>query len=143
MAAEKLIREAVDIVERTDFLFDRGTVQLDLAEVMHSVGRDEEARAARERALEMFEEKGDLDLGGEGPLAARSRVRFGRPSTKRIDPQTMLRSCGWASIGGGRLPGRRHVSLLRCHSRGSTWPWDLPVHTPGLTELTGTQAALM
>ena len=58
--AEELIDEAVAIVERTDFLFDRGTVQLDRAEVMDLLGRSEEARAARERALEMFEEKGDL-----------------------------------------------------------------------------------
>ena len=59
-AAQELIDEAVAIVERTDFLFDRGTVQLDRAEVMELLSRDEEARAARERALEMFEEKGDL-----------------------------------------------------------------------------------
>ncbi len=59
-AAEKLIDEAVAIVERTDFLFDRGTVHLDHAEVMEILGRDEDARAARGRALEMFEEKGDL-----------------------------------------------------------------------------------
>ncbi|HEY3265018.1 MAG TPA: adenylate/guanylate cyclase domain-containing protein [Actinomycetota bacterium] len=58
--AEELIREAVEIVERTDFLFDRGTVQLDLGEVMELLGRGGEARAARERALEMFEQKGDL-----------------------------------------------------------------------------------
>jgi tetratricopeptide (TPR) repeat protein len=58
--AEEMIREAVDIVERTDFLFDRGTVQLDLGDVMEILGRDEEARAARARALEMFEQKGDL-----------------------------------------------------------------------------------
>jgi class 3 adenylate cyclase/tetratricopeptide (TPR) repeat protein len=58
--AEELIREAVEIVERTDFLFDRGTVQLDLGEVMELLGRGVEARAARERALEMFEQKGDL-----------------------------------------------------------------------------------
>ena len=58
--AEEQIRKAVEIVERTDFLFDRGTVQLDLGEVMELLGRDEEARAARARALEMFEDKGDL-----------------------------------------------------------------------------------
>jgi class 3 adenylate cyclase/tetratricopeptide (TPR) repeat protein len=60
VAAEKLIREAVEIVERTDFLFDRGTVQLDLAEVMDAVGREGEARVARDRAFQMFEQKGDL-----------------------------------------------------------------------------------
>jgi class 3 adenylate cyclase/tetratricopeptide (TPR) repeat protein len=59
-AARDLIREAVAIVEPTDFLFDCGTVQLDLGEVMEILGREEEARAARERALAMFEEKGDL-----------------------------------------------------------------------------------
>src|SRR6185436_14211812 len=59
-AAQEMIEEAVGIVERTDFLFDRGTVHLDHAAVMELLGRDEEARAARERALEMFEEKGDL-----------------------------------------------------------------------------------
>ena len=58
--AERLIDESVAIVERTDFLFDRGTVQLDRAEVMELLGRDDEARMARERALEMFEQKGDL-----------------------------------------------------------------------------------
>jgi hypothetical protein len=55
--AEDLIREAVEILERTDFLFDRGTVQL---EVMEVLGRGGDARSARELALEMFEEKGDL-----------------------------------------------------------------------------------
>jgi class 3 adenylate cyclase/tetratricopeptide (TPR) repeat protein len=59
-AAEGLIDEAVGIVERTDFLFDRGTVQLDRAEVMELLGRHDDARSARERALEMFEAKGDL-----------------------------------------------------------------------------------
>jgi tetratricopeptide (TPR) repeat protein len=72
VAAEKLISEAVEIVERTDFLFDRGTVQLDRAEVMELLGHDEEARAARERALAMFEEKGDL------VSAARTRLLLER-----------------------------------------------------------------
>jgi class 3 adenylate cyclase/tetratricopeptide (TPR) repeat protein len=58
--AEELIREAVEIADRTDFLFDRGTVQLDLGEVMEILGRDEDARAARVRALELFEDKGDV-----------------------------------------------------------------------------------
>ena len=57
---QELIGEAVAIVERTDFLFDRGTVQLDLAEVMRLLGREEEALAAFGRALAMFEQKGDL-----------------------------------------------------------------------------------
>lgn len=71
--AEQLIEEAVAIVERTDFLFDRGTVQLDLAEVRELLGHDDEARAARGRAFEMFEEKGDL------VSAARTRSMLERP----------------------------------------------------------------
>jgi tetratricopeptide (TPR) repeat protein len=58
--AEELIGEAVAIVEATDFLFDRGTVQLDLAETMRLMDREEEAQLALGRALEMFEQKGDL-----------------------------------------------------------------------------------
>ena len=71
-AAQEIIEEAVGIVERTDFLFDHGTVQLDRAEVMELLGRTEEARAARERALAMFEEKGDL------VSAARTRLLLER-----------------------------------------------------------------
>jgi class 3 adenylate cyclase/tetratricopeptide (TPR) repeat protein len=59
-AAEEAIREAIEIVERTDFLFDRGTVFLDLAELMRIAGREEESRSALERARGEFERKGDL-----------------------------------------------------------------------------------
>jgi class 3 adenylate cyclase/tetratricopeptide (TPR) repeat protein len=69
--AEELIEDAVAIVERTDFLFDRGTVQLDRADVMGLLGKAVEAHTARERALEMFEEKGDL------VSAARTRSLLG------------------------------------------------------------------
>jgi len=70
---EELIGEAVAIVEKTDFLFDRGTVQLDLAEAMRLLHREKEARAALDRALSLFEEKGDL------VSAARTRaLREGR-----------------------------------------------------------------
>ena len=58
--AQRTIREAVAIVERTDFLFDRGTVFLDLAEVERLAGRPDASRAAVERALGEFERKGDL-----------------------------------------------------------------------------------
>jgi predicted Zn-dependent protease len=58
--AERQIAEAVAIVEQTDFLFDRGTVFLDDAEVMRALGRSDESRAWVERALGEFERKGDL-----------------------------------------------------------------------------------
>ncbi len=72
--AQELIDEAVAIVERTDFLFDRGTVQLDLAEVLRLSGREEEARTALGRALAMFEQKGDL------VSASRTRALLEPPS---------------------------------------------------------------
>jgi len=59
-AADGLISEAVSIVETTDFLFDRGTVFLDQAEVLRSFGRPEDSRAAVRRALGEFERKGDI-----------------------------------------------------------------------------------
>jgi class 3 adenylate cyclase/tetratricopeptide (TPR) repeat protein len=58
--AEASIREAVAIVEQTDFLFDRGTVFLDQSEVLRELGRAEESRAALVRALGEFERKGDV-----------------------------------------------------------------------------------
>jgi class 3 adenylate cyclase/tetratricopeptide (TPR) repeat protein len=58
--AERQIAEAVAIVEQTDFLFDRGTVFLDDAEVMRTLGRSDETRAWVERALGEFERKGDI-----------------------------------------------------------------------------------
>ena len=62
------------IVERTDFLFDRGTLQLDLGEVLRLSAREEDARAALSRALAMFERKGDLISAG------RTRALLERPS---------------------------------------------------------------
>ncbi len=58
--AEERIREAVSIVEATDFLFDRGTVFLDLAEVERLLGRPGASQAATERALAEFDAKGDI-----------------------------------------------------------------------------------
>jgi class 3 adenylate cyclase len=58
--AERQIAEAVAIVEQTDFLFDRGTVFADQADVHRLLGRAEGSRAALERALGEFERKGDL-----------------------------------------------------------------------------------
>ncbi|HJS26044.1 MAG TPA: hypothetical protein VJ913_02835, partial [Actinomycetota bacterium] len=62
--ADRLIAEAVAIVEQTDFLFDRGTVFADQAEVLRLLGRADESRKALERALGEFERKGDLVSSG-------------------------------------------------------------------------------
>ena len=53
------IRDAVERVDRTDFLFDRGTVHTDRGETMRLLGREEEARSAFDEAVRLFELKGD------------------------------------------------------------------------------------
>jgi class 3 adenylate cyclase/tetratricopeptide (TPR) repeat protein len=64
-AAEALAREAVALVERTDGLNLRGRTLVDLAEVLASAGRADEARPFLEQALEAFEQKGNLVSAGK------------------------------------------------------------------------------
>ena len=67
--AELLAREAVALAEETDGLNMHGDALLDLAEVLRAVGRpEEEAVAAAQRALSLYERKGNL------VLAARARA---------------------------------------------------------------------
>ena len=65
--AEGLAREAVQIVEETDFLNDQANALLDLAEVLRLAGRRDEARAAAEDAARRYEQKANL------PSLARAR----------------------------------------------------------------------
>jgi class 3 adenylate cyclase/tetratricopeptide (TPR) repeat protein len=58
--AIKNIAEAVARVDRTDFLFDRGTVHADRGETMRFLGREDEAVKAFDEAVRLFELKGDL-----------------------------------------------------------------------------------
>ena len=58
--AEALAREAVAIGDETDALNAQGDAYADLAEVLLSAGRTEEAASAFEQALERFERKGNL-----------------------------------------------------------------------------------
>jgi tetratricopeptide (TPR) repeat protein len=60
--AERLVREAIDIVEATDYHPLRGDAQLDLAEVLQLAGRIEEAAAAARGAEERYVLKGDAVL---------------------------------------------------------------------------------
>jgi class 3 adenylate cyclase/tetratricopeptide (TPR) repeat protein len=59
-AAEMLAREAVALTTDTDWLNSRAQVHLDLAEVLQLAGRAEEALAAVEEALHLFEAKGNI-----------------------------------------------------------------------------------
>jgi DNA-binding SARP family transcriptional activator len=58
--AEELAREGVAFVEASDFLPVHGDALMDLAQVLRLVGRADEARATLERAVEIYEEKGNV-----------------------------------------------------------------------------------
>jgi class 3 adenylate cyclase/tetratricopeptide (TPR) repeat protein len=58
--ALETIAEAVARVDRTDFLFDRGTVYTDRGETLLVLGREDEALSAFDEAVRLFELKGDL-----------------------------------------------------------------------------------
>jgi class 3 adenylate cyclase/tetratricopeptide (TPR) repeat protein len=60
--AEVLAREAVAIGERTDSLYSQGDAYSDLAEVLAAAGREEEAAAALEQAVERYLRKKNLAM---------------------------------------------------------------------------------
>ncbi|MET1011277.1 MAG: adenylate/guanylate cyclase domain-containing protein [Actinomycetota bacterium] len=57
--ALETIAEAVARVDRTDFLFDRGTLHTDRGETLRLLGREDEALSAFDEAIELFDQKGD------------------------------------------------------------------------------------
>jgi DNA-binding SARP family transcriptional activator len=67
--AVDLARTAVAVAEQTDFLPHAAEACSDLAEVMKIAGRDDEARAAAERSVELYRQKG----ADAGVAAVRSR----------------------------------------------------------------------
>ena len=69
--AERMAREAVAIAEGTDALIWQGDALCDLAEVLRSAGRLQEAVTILEQALERYERKRNL------PMAAQIRQRLG------------------------------------------------------------------
>ena len=69
-AAEILARDAASLIAGTDWLNARAGVQMDLAEVLELAGRGDEARAAVEEALRLYEAKENL------VAATRARARL-------------------------------------------------------------------
>ncbi|MDX6720765.1 MAG: hypothetical protein QOJ63_3019, partial [Solirubrobacteraceae bacterium] len=69
-AAERLAREAVTLIARTDFLTHHGDALLDLAEVLRLCGRPEDSYQAAREALSLYERKGNA------VAAERVRSRF-------------------------------------------------------------------
>jgi tetratricopeptide (TPR) repeat protein len=58
--AEKLARAAVSLADRTDFLVQRGDAWIDLARILHDLGRSDEAAAAAEQGLHLHVQKGNV-----------------------------------------------------------------------------------
>jgi hypothetical protein len=63
--AERLVREAVELSERTDMPNVQGDALCDLAEVLHAAGRTKEAAAVLEQALERYERKQNLAMAAQ------------------------------------------------------------------------------
>jgi ATP/maltotriose-dependent transcriptional regulator MalT len=59
-AAEELAREAVALAEQTDFVVYRGDALVDLAHILQSSGRVNDAADAAGAGLELHEHKGNL-----------------------------------------------------------------------------------
>ena len=68
--AERLAREAVARAEETDQLNGHGDALVDLAEVLEVAGKPDEAKAALEQALALYERKGNL------VMAERTRAKL-------------------------------------------------------------------
>jgi predicted ATPase/class 3 adenylate cyclase len=68
--AERLIDEAVGIIDRTDDLNQQGDTRLDLSEVLALAGRRDDAARAREEAAILFQRKGNV------VSAARAKTRL-------------------------------------------------------------------
>jgi len=66
--AEAVARDALRAVEQTDDLNRQARVLVDLAEIVARAGREDEASALRERALALFERRGNI-VGAEGVRA--------------------------------------------------------------------------
>ncbi len=77
-SAEALARDALRAVERTDDLNRQGRVLVAVAEIVRSAGREAEAVSLLERALELFERKGNV-VSAEKLRSAR-RAQHAEPS---------------------------------------------------------------
>jgi class 3 adenylate cyclase/tetratricopeptide (TPR) repeat protein len=58
--AETLAREAVSVIDETDYIVSRGDARMSLAYVLRKAGRPGEARTMMREALELYERKGDV-----------------------------------------------------------------------------------
>jgi tetratricopeptide (TPR) repeat protein len=97
--AEELAREAVALAEETDMLNYRANALADLGEIYVAAGRAGEGRAHLERALALYEQKGnlvsvdragrrleELHVDGASREATRRPVRIARRGHQKEGP---------------------------------------------------------
>jgi tetratricopeptide (TPR) repeat protein len=77
--AELLAQEAVALAQETDGLDLHGDALLDLAEVLRASGRPSDAVAAAERALSLYERKGNLVSAARARAALRALTAGSAP----------------------------------------------------------------
>jgi len=63
--AEQLVREAVEIIDRTDMLDEQASTRLHLAEVLKLAGQVPDSAAALEDALTLYKRKGNLVMAAQ------------------------------------------------------------------------------
>ncbi len=90
-AARLVAEAAVALAERTDALVDHGDACLTLAIVLGAAGDTTGARAAAERAADLYERK------GAGALVERARTVFGAGDDHADSPSTSLDVPGTAA----------------------------------------------
>jgi tetratricopeptide (TPR) repeat protein len=79
--AEQLARDAVTISERTDSWNFQGDTLKDMAAVLHSAGRAQEAADALEQALERYERKRNLAMASNVRTRLAELARAGSPTS--------------------------------------------------------------
>jgi hypothetical protein len=77
LEAERLAREAVAFIERTDSLNEHGDAYADLGEVLAAAGRSADAAVALEEALDRYERKKNL------VMAERIREKLATTAARR------------------------------------------------------------
>ena len=80
--AEAYAREALRLVEQTDDINSQGRALMDLAEVLQLAGRSDDAGRVLERALELFERKGNVVSAEK----ARALLARPRPTAAAVPP---------------------------------------------------------
>ena len=113
-AAEDLAREALEAVEQTDDLNRQARVLADLADVVRQAGREAEATSLQERALALFERRGNVVSAGRLRAELADRAR----SPQLADGKDALR----ARLGGAprRRAERRVAAPVTSTSTSST-----------------------